>query len=100
MKQSIEDTNEWSCMNCGLLILDWSAEKMAEDEVQQLSQEFRLNNNGHNPAETRSLRTEPHLPGEESIAAKTRRLQIEALEAPPDSKDSEGDDAEWKRLNP
>lgn len=92
MKQSLEDLNEWSCMNCGLLILSLSE---AEKEVQELSQESSRNG-WHNGI----LSHEPHLPGEESGAAKARRLQMEALESTVSTDDSEGDDIEWKRLNP
>ena len=94
MKESIEHLNEWSCMNCGLLILGLSE---AEKEVQDLSQSKYLELQGLG-------RHGPYLPGEESAAAKVKRLQIEGLEAlvdPDESEDlSQGDDIEWKRLNP
>ena len=94
MKQSSEYTNEWSCMNCGLLVLSLTE---AEQEVQDLSVELKRPSEGsHNKSRGHG----PKLPGEESISARVKRLQIESLEDPVESEDSEGDDIEWKRLNP
>ena len=71
-------------MNCGSLYLIVSK---SEEEIQDLANE-------------RSRGRQPHIPGQESQKAKARRLQMEALEKSDKKETSEGDDAEWLRLNP
>ena len=83
LKQSLEDPNEWSCMNCGMLFL-----AQTEKKIREVSR--RKDKNYH----------EPRLPGDESEKAKERRLQVEALEKEDKTEVLEGDDAEWERLNP
>lgn len=84
IKQSLEDPNEWSCMNCGILFLVLPE---TEREVREATREKARN-------------YEPRLPGDESEKVKERRLQTEALEKVDKTEVLEGDDTEWKRLNP